>query len=255
MSLLISIAKAGIRLLPFSLRARLALECVTVESGLGLLKSNGFRPSAIIDVGACGGEWSLLACRTWPGVPAYMIDANPESERPLEEAARKVGATAKHYIRLLGQEHRDNVRLFQHGTGTGVLKDLTVYQTKAIEVPMDTLDSLLAGESVGDSALIKLDVQGYEIEVLKGGGEILRRAEVAILEASLLPFNDGAPLFAEVVRFMDDAGFATYEFCSVFRRTDQAQVQVDVFFVRRESNLRRQKRFFKGEAAVAAGKG
>jgi FkbM family methyltransferase len=255
MSLLISIAQAGIRLIPFSLRARLALECVTIETGLGLLNSNGFKPSAIIDVGACEGNWSRLASVIWPGIPVYMIDGNPESERPLGEAARQIGATAKYYIRLLGQEHRDSMRLFQLGRGTSVLKELTVHQPKTIEVPMDRLDSLLKGEFMGENALVKLDVQGYELEVLKGAGEIFRRAEVVIVEAALLPFNDGAPLFAEVVSFMDAAGFATYEICGASRRTDQAQFQVDVFFVRRESNLRRKQRFFKSEATVSGGTG
>jgi FkbM family methyltransferase len=178
-----------------------------------------------------------------------MIDGNPENERALEDAARQIGPLAEHFICLLGAEHRKSVTLFQLGNGTSVLKELSGFQPKAIEVPMERLDRLLAGKNVGDQALIKLDVQGYELEVLRGAGDILRLAEVMILEVAIIPFNDGAPLFAEVVQFMENAGYVAYEFCGGARRTDLALFQIDVFFVRRDSNLRCRKRFFKDEPA------
>jgi len=59
------------------------------------------------------------------------------------------------------------------------------------------------------------------------------------MEASLLPYNEGAPLFTDVVAFMDKEGFVVFDFCGQMRReSDFALSQTDVAFVRRESNLR-----------------
>jgi FkbM family methyltransferase len=225
---------------------------MSIETGLELVKHNGFEPSAIIDVGACVGGWSQMARRYWPRAPVFMFEGNPENKSALGDAARQLGLSAKYFVCLLGPEHRDSVKLFQLGAGTSVLKELSGFSPNAIEVPMERLDRLLAAESVGDQALIKLDVQGYELEVLKGAGNILRRAEVMILETALIPYNDGAPLFAEVIEFMEDAGYVAYDFCGGSRRTDLALFQIDVFFVRRDSRLRRRQRFFKHEPAEGA---
>jgi hypothetical protein len=68
---------------------------------------------------------------------------------------------------------------------------------------------------------------------------------VVILEVSLLPYNEGAPLFGEVVAFMAKAGFAVYDFCGQHRRqSDHALFQTDVVFVRADSSLRACKKFW-----------
>jgi hypothetical protein len=95
---------------------------------------------------------------------------------------------------------------------------------------------------------MKLDVQGFELEVLKGGGRALALSEVVILEVALLPYNDGGPLFADVVAFMNKEGFLVFDFCGQFRReSDFALFQTDVAFVRRESSLRAPRRFWLSE--------
>lgn len=87
-------------------------------------------------------------------------------------------------------------------------------------------------------------MQGFELEVLRGGMSTLAQAELLVLETSLLPYNEGGPTFAEVIEFMNDAGFVAFDFCGQFRRqTDLALCQTDVAFVRRDSELRRPKKF------------
>ena len=60
--------------------------------------------------------------------------------------------------------------------------------------------------------LLKLDVQGYELEVLKGADGLLSAAEVVLLEASLIPVNKGCPLIADVIRFMDESAIGSWIF-------------------------------------------
>jgi hypothetical protein len=113
---------------------------------------------------------------------------------------------------------------------------------------MDTLDNITAETSLRSPLLLKLDVQGFELEVLKGASQTLALSEIVIMEASLLPYNDGSPLFAEVIAFMNKEGFVAFDFCGQLRReSDCALFQTDVAFVRRESNLRAPRRFWLSE--------
>src|SRR6266436_4167158 len=78
--------------------------------------------------------------------------------------------------------------------------------------------------------LVKLDVQGFELEALKGATQLFGRTEVFIMET---------PVFHEVVQFMADRGYLTYDFPGFLRRPrDGALGQCGVCFVRENSPLR-----------------
>jgi hypothetical protein len=86
--------------------------------------------------------------------------------------------------------------------------------------------------------LLKLDVQGFELEVLRGAEETMKRAEVILLELSLVRYNRTAPLFDEIVKFMKEHSFLAYDFCD-FHRFDDVVLQLDAFFVKENSPLRK----------------
>ncbi len=59
-----------------------------------------------------------------------------------------------------------------------------------------------------------------------------------ILETSLLQYNQGAPLFAEVLFFMAESSFAIYDFCGQHRpESDNALFQTDIVFAKVDSSL------------------
>lgn len=223
----------------------------TLSGFLENLRANGFTPSAIVDIGANAGEWSRTASSIFPSAQIIMFDGDPENEPSLHNAVREIGGRSKYFLRLLGPEKRDTVTFYRPETGTtgsSVLPELTSFGKNAIALSMDTLDNLIAQPSLSSPLLLKLDVQGFELEVLKGATQSLRLSEVVIMEASLLPYNDGAPLFAEVVAFMDKQGFVVFDFCGQLRReSDRVLFQTDIAFVRRESNLRAPRRFWLNE--------
>ena len=77
---------------------------------------------------------------------------------------------------------------------------------KEISIPIVTLDSELRRlGSVGD--YIKADVQGYELEVLRGGTEALSAAIGCELEVSFIELYKNQPLFSEIDQWMRSKGF------------------------------------------------
>lgn len=70
-------------------------------------------------------------------------------------------------------------------------------ETGLQQVAVTTLDSHFQ-EAPDEPILLKLDVQGYELEVLQGGTRLLRSVATVVVECSFQPFYSGQPLFADV---------------------------------------------------------
>jgi FkbM family methyltransferase len=105
-----------------------------------------------------------------------------------------------------------------------------------LTVSVDRLDAL-APEFVPASAvvLLKVDTQGYEMEVLKGATGLLQRVVAIQLELSLTPLYEGAPTFVEMIDFMASAGFDLFSIVPGLRDQRSGRLlQVDGFFVRSE---------------------
>jgi len=104
-----------------------------------------------------------------------------------------------------------------------------------VEVDLRTLDELVVAmpaTSVGSRILLKLDTQGFDMEVLHGAAAILGSVQVVVTEASLRPLYLDAPLFSEVLEFMQKKGFALSGFFPVSRSDDLSIIESDCVFVR-----------------------
>lgn len=222
---------------------------ISMPASIRNMRKNGFHPATIIDIGAYHGDWSRMARSIFPEAAIYMFDANQDQDSILTAACLEIGR-AKHRIALLGSGRSDQVNFYVMETGSSVLFENTSMPRSSRRLEMSPLDDLLlAEEPPAGPYFMKLDVQGFELEVLRGAERVLANTEVAQLEVSLLPYNEGAPLLAEVVAFMRERGFIAYDVCGFYRReTDDALYMLDLLFAREGSALRSQKPFWNLEA-------
>ncbi len=100
------------------------------------------------------------------------------------------------------------------------------------EIETARLDTLVARERLAAPDLIKIDVQGAELDVLAGATETLQAASALIVEVSLVDYNKSAPLMAEVIAAIDRAGFRCADLCEVHRTDRGFVLQLDLLFVR-----------------------
>ncbi len=221
---------------------------LTMWGSIENLARNGFRPAAVIDAGAWIGEWTEHVRPIFPDASFLMLDANPVNEPRLAAAAKKLGPKVRHRIALLGREARPAIDFYSMETGSSVLVELTTFPREKVSLPMRTLDEVVREEGLSGRLFLKADVQGYELELLRGARGTLAQTEVVLLEVSLLPYNAGAPLIDEVIAFMKQEGFAVYDACGGSRReSDAALFQLDLMFAREDSALRGKKTFFAKE--------
>jgi len=108
------------------------------------------------------------------------------------------------------------------------------------KVPTVTLDSLCEDRKESGPYLMKIDVQGAELDVLAGEKKVLNDTEYLIIEVSLFEFFKGGPQFYDVVHYMKSCGFVVCDIISLeYSPLDNALSQVDIAFVRNDSQCRK----------------
>jgi len=170
-----------------------------------------------------------------------MIEPNIEKECCLRKVANDLDATL--FCELLGAESDRKVQFNVMGSGSSIMSERSPLPRTVESRQLCTLDSLI--KIIDAPGLLKLDTQGYELEVLKGAARILQDFEAVLLEIALIEINEGAPLLHDVVAFMKSNGFVAYDILEIHRRPlDFALNQVDIVFVSERSKLIADKRHF-----------
>jgi FkbM family methyltransferase len=232
--------KGAVRCMPADWKRgvkRSLLHVTDTEGALAEMARRGFDPKVVIDVGAYIGEWTRTCRRVFPHATVLMVEPQSKCMTHLCRTASELPRTEFACV-LLGASQRSGIPFHVLETASSVLKDTGASKAETVSIPMTTLDVVTEGTHFANPDLIKLDVQGYELEVLKGGERALKSAEAILMEVNLLPIFSGAPLFHEATEFMAQRGFYVYEFGNLYRRPyDDALWQVDVFFVRSTSRL------------------
>lgn len=202
------------------------------------LRQRGFNPSIAIDVGAYHGEWTKMFKKIFPSTKVLMIEAQTEKLSMLKEVCEKFSGEVICETALLGADAGQEVEFVQMETGSSVFEESSPYSRKRLKKRLTTLDNLLENyASFKPVDFLKLDVQGYELQVLKGAPTILQHTEFVLMETSLIPINRGCPLILEVMTFMDRMGFRTMDFCSQVRRKDGSLWATDLLFVSTRSRF------------------
>jgi hypothetical protein len=77
-------------------------------------------------------------------------------------------------------------------------------------IRIDTIDSFFGDRSLNSEILLKLDVQGYEMEALRGASGLLSSFKLLQVELSFVRLYEGGPLFNEIVAFLAERGFEIF---------------------------------------------
>jgi FkbM family methyltransferase len=191
-----------------------------------------FHPGTVLDIGANIGQFRKIAQLTFPSAYIFSIEANPACEPYLE------AITPNYYIGLLAKDNSEydfyGRTTDPIGTGNSVYRELTHFysadQLQVIKQQGIKLDDLFTKDSTFD--LIKIDTQGSELDIMTGGRNLCKRAKAILLEVSLTKYNEGAPLYDEVLQYMDEFGFEKRDILD--EAYNHGSHQQDILFVNKD---------------------
>jgi FkbM family methyltransferase len=207
------------------------------------LRSLGFSPKVIYDIGACKAGWTEKTEKVFPDSNFYLFEANPNQKPFLEKGKHPF------FIELLGDEEKPTTFYWSKihdGGGDSILREnSSLYSDKYCNssiLQMKTLSSVVKKNKLPNPNLIKMDVQGSEKLVIIGGLDIVFSAEVVILEVQLIQYNKGAALFLELSNLMDKLDFQIVDILDIMYLSDgirkTAISNIDVMFIKKNSKFK-----------------
>jgi FkbM family methyltransferase len=191
--------------------------------------TNYFYPYRILDIGANIGQFHRECKATFNDSFIFSIEASSECEESLKQI------TENYYIGLLAKDNTDYTFYKRKNdptsTGNSIYKELTHFfsddQLDIIKATGIKLDDLFDNESEFD--LIKIDTQGSELDIIEGGLNLCNKAKGILLEVSLTQYNENAPLYDEVISYMESIGFEKTEILDEAR--NHGSHQQDILFI------------------------
>jgi FkbM family methyltransferase len=215
----------------------------SVDASLEMLAARGLRPRVVYDIGAYHGEFAQLCRRVFgPQTKVYCFEPLAEARRRL--AAQEARGEITLVPGLVGAEDRDGVAFHEMETASSVLTEHHPTNAHLARHPMRRLDTFAASPGNASPDLLKIDTQGYELEVLKGAEQALTTARLVLAELNLLDIHQGVALAGEVISWLGRRGWVLYDVCSLIRRPlDRALWQADALFLKEGDPLRSDKRW------------
>jgi FkbM family methyltransferase len=212
----------------------------TLRGALEHVKRLGFAPAAVIDVGAAKGTFELY--ETFPNAKHVLIEPLEENTpnlmkivESLKNAEFVIAAATKEAGTVTFNVHPD-----LDGSSLYLESEDSNVNGVPRTVPAITLDGLCKERGLQGPLLIKVDVQGAELDVLAGAAQALQDTEYVILETSLFKFFVEGPQFYDVIVFMKERGFVLYDMLGYsYRLLDGAMSQVDLVFVKENGMFRK----------------
>jgi FkbM family methyltransferase len=221
---------------PYFLNALVRHRVAAASEHLGVIRLCA--ANTLIDAGANKGQFSLAFRRLRPRARIIAFEPLPEAadtfERvfvgdPLTELERVALASSEGSARFHVTDRTDSSSLLRPGKGQE--RAFGVRPARTIDVQVKRLDHCVDISPLDRPILLKVDVQGGELEVFEGCDSLMR-ADFIYVELSFVELYEGQPLFQEVCEYLLSRGFTVAGLFNQVVTPEFGPTQIDVLFKR-----------------------
>lgn len=176
-----------------------------------LKEDMNFHPKVIYDIGSNVLHWTKEAKKIWPKGEIILFDVPKSFEFLYKEHGHR------YHLGVLSDSDNKIVKFYQNTenpAGNSYYKEIghglseVVYpEDNYTEEETMTLSSVTTNNNFPEPDLIKIDVQGAELDIMKGSIDFINRAKYLIVELQKVEYNKGAPLANKTIEYLENNGW------------------------------------------------
>lgn len=216
---------------------------------LAYLIEAGFSPKVVYDIGASNGSWTWTVAKVLENATFHLFEPQFESDpayaKTIANVKRYTSNVTLHPIALGAGNGKGRLNLFDASAAASMLDPTPVSRLKQLfnfksgkssrSVPVHRLDDYARSRGLEQPDIIKMDVQGFELEVLKGANRILGNAKLIMAECWLArSYGPRTPLLADIVAYLEPKGFWLIDLGDVFYEARHRMVAIDAVFMEKK---------------------
>ncbi len=204
----------------------------------------GFSPGTVIDIGVADGTPWLYD--GFPNAKLVLVEPNEHYDEKLKDQIKDREAEF-HSFAAGSNEGVLRLNILPNFPSSSSLLELSpvsrstyhgrgeATETIGYEVAVRPLDSL-PFETYPTPLLVKIDTEGFELEVIRGAEKILQKTDLVIAECSVLQRFEGGAVFSEIVAELARQGFDLFEIIEISDTAkDRITYYMDIAFIARDS--------------------
>ena len=231
------------------MRRRLKLDIVNVRSTPTLRHRleqvlRAYRIDTVLDVGANDGQFAGRVRDLGFTGTIHSFEPIRHTFAHLQHRASGDAGWHCHHLALGRQPGRLTMNVSEFSTfnsmlapndfGVGRFHDQRVVGQEDVEV--SALDAFVAHQvPAGARVFLKMDTQGFDLEVFAGGAQSLDRVHALLTELSLVPIYDGMPRYSEALAAYEAKGFSVSGIFPVNNNDVLSLIEADCLMVRRDT--------------------
>ncbi|QKZ11538.1 FkbM family methyltransferase [Spirosoma sp. KUDC1026] len=173
--------------------------------------------NTILDIGANVGQAAINFCTLFPAAVVHSFEPIPDCFAQLKKVATAFPALSVHNFALGNETGQIDFHQNAYSPASSILpmsdEHIKSYpktiESSTISVPIRRLDDIAAELNLSKQTrmLVKIDVQGYEKNVIAGGNNVIRSASIVVVETSIKSLYEGDSSFRDLYQLLSDLGF------------------------------------------------
>jgi FkbM family methyltransferase len=209
---------------------RVTFAAMQTSAALTRITARGIEVGTVIDIGASNGSWSQSVMPFFPKARYLLVEAQQTHEADLKQFVSR-NPNAEYVLKAAGEKPGtiffDASEAFAGQAMTEKTRD------GLVELPVCSIDDEVSTRDMAAPYLLKFDVHGFELAILRGAEKTLANTSLLIMECYNFEIAPESMLFYDMCRYLHERGFRVVDMSEpLWRKHDNALWQMDIFFVR-----------------------